>query len=52
MLSIVRPFGRKEAVKGSRWTEDRLMLTFESKLPAEEAAVAAAVLDWMKGTGH
>lgn len=43
--------GRKEAVKGARWTEDRLIASFEDKYPAEEVAVARALLDWMKGTG-
>ncbi|MDR7038799.1 hypothetical protein J2X36_003570 [Methylobacterium sp. BE186] len=42
---------RKEAVKGTRWTEDRLIAAFEDKYPAEEVAVARALLDWMKGTG-
>lgn len=43
--------GRKEAVKGSRWTEERLMAAFEDKFPSEVCSVAAAVMDWMKGTG-
>lgn len=43
--------GRKEAVKGNRWTENRLLATLESKFPTAEAAVGAALLDWMKGTG-
>ncbi len=42
---------RKEAVKGARWTEDRLTAAFEEKFSAEEVAVAKAVLAWMKGTG-
>lgn len=43
--------GRKEVVKGERWTEDRLTAAFESKFPPGECAVAAALLQWMKGTG-
>lgn len=43
--------GRKEAVKGSRWTEERLMATFRDKFPPEVCSVAAAVMDWMRGTG-
>jgi hypothetical protein len=43
--------GRKEAVKGTRWTEDRLIAAFEDKYPAGEVAVAKALLAWMKGTG-
>ncbi|MER9316369.1 hypothetical protein NKI31_12805 [Mesorhizobium sp. M0659] len=43
--------GRKEAVKGTRWTEDRLIAAFEDKYPVEEVAVAKALLEWMKGTG-
>lgn len=42
---------RKEAIKGSRWTEDRLLAAFEAKRPPEEVKIARAVLDWMKGTG-
>ncbi|GJE19553.1 hypothetical protein [Methylobacterium marchantiae] len=43
--------GRKQAVRGSRWTEERLMAAFEDKFPPEVCSVAAAVMDWMKGTG-
>lgn len=43
--------GRKEAIKGIRWTEDRLIAAFEDKYPEEEVAVAKALLEWMKGTG-
>jgi phosphoglycolate phosphatase-like HAD superfamily hydrolase len=43
--------GRKEAVRGSRWTEDRLMTAFEDKFSPEVCSIAAAVMNWMKGTG-
>jgi phosphoglycolate phosphatase-like HAD superfamily hydrolase len=42
---------RKESVKGARWTEDRLIATFEERFPAAEAKAAKALLDWMKGSG-
>ncbi|TFZ54323.1 hypothetical protein E4V01_25280 [Methylorubrum sp. Q1] len=43
--------GRKDAVKGTRWTEERLIAAFEDKYPAEEVSVARALLNWMKSTG-
>ena len=43
--------GRKDAVKGARWTEDRLIAVFEDRFPAAEADVAKALLAWMKGSG-
>ncbi|ESX23421.1 hypothetical protein [Mesorhizobium sp. LSJC264A00] len=43
--------GRKEVVKGTRWTEDRLIAAFEDKYSVEEVAVAKALFEWMKGTG-
>lgn len=43
--------GRKEAVKGTRWTEDRLIAAFEDRFPPAEADVAKALLGWMKASG-
>ncbi len=43
--------GRKEAIKGSRWTEERIMTAFGDKFPPEVCSVAAAVMDWLRGTG-
>ena len=42
--------GRKESIKGARWTEDRLMAKFKENFSIEETSVALAVLNWMKGT--
>ena len=42
---------RKEAVKGDRWTEERLLEAFDTRFPVAEASAARAVLDAMKRTG-
>ncbi|MFG1374646.1 hypothetical protein V5F32_20910 [Xanthobacter oligotrophicus] len=42
---------RKEPGRGERWTEERLIAAFDSKFPASEAAVAKAIITWMKSSG-
>lgn len=43
--------GRKEPIKGERWTEERLLAECDAKFSAAEAAAARAILDGMKGLG-
>ena len=41
----------KAPIKGTKWTEDRLLQEFETKFSAAEVRVARGILDWMKDSG-
>lgn len=43
--------GRKDPVKGERWTEDRLLAAFDENFSASEAQIARSIFDWMKSSG-